>query len=68
MKSKAKLIADRLASGGSITSLEAFENYHITRLSSVIHRLRGQGWNITTDMVQIGTGKNRVTFARYRKI
>lgn len=36
---------------GGITSMQAFEMYHITRLSGRIHDLRREGWDIITDMV-----------------
>lgn len=43
---------------GGITSMQAFELYHITRLSRCIFDLRHAGWDIVTDMVtseQTGT-------------
>ena len=52
---------------GSITSLEAINEYGILRLASRISNLREQGYAISSEM---GTGKNRygeVThFAVYR--
>ena len=41
---------------GHITSIEAFTWYGATRLSSIIFKLRGRGWNIETVMTE---GKNR---------
>lgn len=35
-----KIILGHLQRHGTITSMEAFEKYHITRLAAVIHRLR----------------------------
>ena len=32
----------------TITTREAFNDYGISRLSSIIHRLRKNGWNIVT--------------------
>lgn len=51
---------------GSITSLEAIQEYGATRLSSIIYDLRKDGWNIISKPV---TKKNRfgnsVTIAKY---
>lgn len=51
---------------GHITSLEAFREYGITRLSAVIFNLRQDGYNICSDRA---SRKNRygkmVTFAKY---
>lgn len=52
---------------GTITSMEAFELYGITRLSARISDLRGMGYNIGSTTV---TTKNRygqtTNFAEYR--
>lgn len=51
---------------GHITSLEAFREYGLTRLSAIIFNLRKDGYNITSDKVG---RKNRygkmVYFAKY---
>ena len=51
---------------GSITTLQAFQDLGITRLSARIFELKERGYAIKTDMV---TGKNRygenVHFKRY---
>ena len=51
---------------GSITSMEAYNEYGITRLSAVIFNLREMGYNIKTVNE---TGKNRyeepTRYARY---
>ena len=36
---------------GSITSMEAFSDYHITRLSSIIYNLRKRDYEIHTFMI-----------------
>lgn len=50
----------------SITSMEAFHDYGVTRLSAVIFKLRQAGEDISSELV---TERNRfgspVTFARY---
>ena len=52
---------------GSITPMEAYEDYGIMRLSARIADLKDSGHVITTEMVE---GKNRdgdrVRYARYR--
>lgn len=62
-KSQAQIIKEHLEKYGSITSMEAFEKYRITRLSGRIFDLRDMGFAILTDM----TTKNGKTFATYRK-
>ena len=61
------LVLNHLKSNEYITSRIAFDLYGITRLSSVIHRLRKQGHEIIT---YAKTEKNRygnyVTFAEYK--
>lgn len=41
------VIKATLLSGQSITSVDAFENYQITRLAPIIKRLRERGWPIS---------------------
>lgn len=43
---KTQCIRDHLVINGSITSWQAIQMYGETRLSSVIHNLRKDGWNI----------------------
>ena len=43
-----------------ITSWEAITKYRATRLADIIFRLRGRGFNISTEMVD-----GEVKFARY---
>lgn len=45
-----------------ITSWEAITQYRATRLADIIFRLRNQGFNISTELVEGSTAK----FARYR--
>ena len=54
-KSQIKDVLNYMKEAGSISSFEAFEKFHITRLSSIIHRLRKMGYSIIT--VPVG-GKN----------
>lgn len=50
---------------GSITSMDAFMRYHITRLSARIWDLRAAGHVIDTDDVTISVDGHPCTFARY---
>ena len=61
-KSQIKDVLNYLQECGSITSFEAFEKFHITRLSSIIHRLRSCGYEIKT--VPVG-GKNEYGHYEY---
>ena len=60
------MVLRHLQDFGSITSMEAFNDYGITRLSDVIFRLRNEGFKINTNDE---TRKNRygvlTTYARY---
>ena len=59
-------VLGHLKEKGHITSLEAFREYGLTRLSAIIFNLRKDGYNITSDKVG---RKNRygkmVYFAKY---
>lgn len=46
----------------TITSMQAFKQYRITRLASCIHRLREQGHPISTETIY---EKNGINYARY---
>ena len=66
MNTQQDLVLHHLYEYNSITSMEAFELYGITRLSAIILRLRSSGNNIETINK---TGKNRygktTHFAKY---
>lgn len=47
-KSQKALIAAHLRAHGRISSWEAIELYHITRLGAFVHLLRKEGWQILT--------------------
>lgn len=51
---------------GSITQLETYQEFGYTRLPSLIHRLRTEGYNIitTNETVKNKYGQT-VTYARY---
>jgi hypothetical protein len=45
-----------------ITSWEAITKYRATRLADIIFKLRGRGFNISTELVEDGS----IRYARYR--
>ena len=51
-ETKTLKILRHLKKYGSITSLDAFENYRATRLSAIIYRLREEGFDIDTRRIQ----------------
>ena len=63
-ETKINLVAKHLVSKKKITSWEAIERYHATRLADIIFQLKGQGWTILTEMVK----QDGVRFAVYRYI
>lgn len=64
-----KIVLNHMEKYGSITSMDAFNNYNITRLSDRIFRLRGKGYEIETIKCERKNilGEN-VTFAKYKLI
>jgi hypothetical protein len=61
---KINLVAKHLISKRKITSWEAIERYHATRLADIIYVLKSEGWDIMTEMVK----QDGVRFAVYRYI
>ena len=61
---KINLVANHLITKRKITSWEAIERYHATRLADIIYVLKSEGWDIMTDMVK----QDGVRFAVYRYI
>jgi hypothetical protein len=60
---KINLVAKHLISKRKITSWEAIERYHATRLADIIYDLKAEGWDILTEMVKEPSG---VRYAVYR--
>lgn len=60
------IVLFHLAQYGSITSMEAFENYGITRLSAAVFALRKRGYDIDTT-IQHATNRygRKVLYAKY---
>lgn len=59
------MVLGHLERHGSITSLEAFELYHITRLAAVIHRIRKHTDVKTIILHGYDSGGNYYQYARY---
>lgn len=57
-----------LENNDSLTSLEAFTRWHITRLSAIIYRLRKRGYNITTTLKTSDGRGYSSTYAVYKLI
>jgi hypothetical protein len=53
---KINQVAQHLIKKRKITSWEAIERYHATRLADIIFTLKGKGWNIVTEMVKEPSG------------
>ena len=53
-QSQKSKILNHLKTHGSITSWEAIEKYHVTRLAAIIKVLRDEGYNIITTMKSNG--------------
>jgi hypothetical protein len=62
---KINLVAKHLITKRKITSWEAIERYHATRLADIIFDLKAEGWDIITEMVKEPSG---VRYAVYRFI
>ena len=58
-------ILDYMHQFGSISTLEAFNDLGVARLASRIHDLKGQGYNIISE---IKTSKNRYGETTYFKV
>lgn len=58
-----EMILNHIKKHGSITSMEAFAEYNITRLSGRIHELRAQGHKITSNKEK---AKDGAVYAVYR--
>lgn len=64
--SQTTAVIDHLERSGSITSIEAFSEYGITRLSAIIFNLRKKGYNIISEEIKhINRYDRTIYFARY---
>jgi hypothetical protein len=62
-KSQKSMILAYFRAGGSLTQLEATKKFGCTRLASVVHILKQEGWEIVTEM---RTARNGNQYAVYR--
>lgn len=66
MKGQKKRILEHLQQHGTITSMEAFEKYGVTRLAAVVFDLKKLGYDIITMNVEAYNRYGEPThFARY---
>ena len=66
MRKQMSRVLDYIDNFGSITSLDAFKDLGITRLSAVIFDLRKMGYNIVADTeVQFNRYGEKAHFSRY---
>lgn len=66
-KSHSERVLDYMNNFGSISSLEAFRDLGVTRLSAVIFNLKKAGYNITSNREKSTNRYGDTTyFARYR--
>ena len=63
--SQKDVVLQYLKTHKSITSLQAFEKWHITRLAAVIFDLRQLGYNIITAEQTTETKFGACTYAKY---
>ena len=66
-KSKVEKVLDALLKGGSITSMDAFRWFNVTRLSAIIFALRARGYQIAAEPDIDADGK-ATKYVRYRLI
>jgi hypothetical protein len=62
-----KLVLAWLRKYDGITSIEAIRTYGITRIASIIHRLKRQGHNITSEVIFDSQNKS-IHWSKYRLI
>lgn len=61
-------IIDYIRLHGSITTMEAFNNLHVTRLAARIAELKSDGYKIGCTIVTKQTANGPVRFGRYYQI
>ena len=59
-ESQNKRILEHLSLGRTITSLEALSLFQCFRLASRINDLKNKGYNVKSEMVQVGNNKKKV--------
>lgn len=64
-KSQRVLVLEHLRAKGSISPVEAISLYSIFRLAAVIHTLRGEGWEVLSDLRHVEVEGTVKPYARY---
>ena len=65
-KSQESAILEWLRAGNSLTQLDALNRFGCLRLGARVFQLRKDGYNIESEMVQVGAKKKRV--AQYKLV
>lgn len=66
MKTQCEMVIEYIEDNGSITSMEAFQDLGITRLSARIHDLKEKGYDIIGhDVKHVGKNGRVCHFTRY---
>jgi hypothetical protein len=61
-KSQLRLLTDHLCLKGTVSQLEAYNLYRISRLTSRVHELKKKGMDIITEEKRDVTGKRYVRY------
>lgn len=60
-------VLERMLSGERLTSLQAWAQFGTSRLASLIHQLRRDGWDIASERIEVETKAGRFALvAQYR--
>ena len=57
-----------LAEPGGLTQLQAFQHLAVQRLAAMVHRLKGRGHNIRTELVEMPTRYGPAIVAQYHLV
>ena len=57
-----------LTEPGGLTQLQALQHLAVARLAAMVHRLKGRGHAIDTELVEVGTRYGPAKVARYRLV
>tara|TARA_R110000868_G_scaffold392532_1_gene663197 strand:+ start:976 stop:1194 length:219 start_codon:yes stop_codon:yes gene_type:complete len=68
MKTKTEKVISYLEKNGSITSMEAFKLFNVTRLASIILNLRNRGLSIFTETIKLKKGGSYAKYLLLKKI
>lgn len=57
-----------LTEPGGLTQLQALQHLAVARLAAMVHRLKGRGHNIRTELVEVPTRYGAATVAQYHLV